>query len=115
MFIPVDVAELELAGTLPDSLFYRPVVGPVVMMRGCFIIACVRFVNIGVGFEGCRVVFTICVFVLAKIVVQYEILDALLFLFLSLLLVLHSNRKVRVGRQCNCTSLQWVSKYSSKH
>lgn len=40
--------------------------------------------------------FTFIVFVFAQIVVEDKVLDALLLLLLCLLLILHSNRKMRV-------------------
>ena len=54
---------------------------------------------------GRKVEFTILIFVLAQIVVEHQVLDALLLLLLSLLLMLQSHREVRVRWQFHSPSL----------
>lgn len=62
-------------------------------------------IDVANKFWGARACTTIRIFVLLKIIVEHQVLDALLFLPFSLLLVLHSDRKSRVGWQLDSSCL----------
>lgn len=50
-------------------------------------------------------ILTILIIALLKVIIEYKILDPLLFLSFCLLLCLHSNCKRRVRGKFNCASL----------
>lgn len=52
--------------------------------------------NIGISRKGVWIRTTVQIVILLKIVVKHQVFDALLFFTLSLLLILHSNRKGRI-------------------
>jgi hypothetical protein len=97
--IPVNVAELELADPLP-ALFARPVIKPVVVMMGWgLFVSCRDVMNIDAWSVRGQVLFTIVFLVLAEIVVQHQVLDALLLLLRRLSLGDHGHGKGGVRGQ----------------
>lgn len=99
--IPVDVAELQPSGSLRATFLVAPV--HLVMVEGARFgvvlgLAC-RFNFVSAEFHWdiwLWLVFTILVLVFSHIVVENEVLDALLLLPLGLLLSLHGHSKVGV-------------------
>jgi hypothetical protein len=96
-FIPINVAELQLADALPAALFARTVVWSVVMVVGNgLLVSCRNMMNTGAGPVRGQAIFTIGVLVFPKIKVEHEVLDALLLLLCCLPLIDHGNSKGRV-------------------
>lgn len=72
--------------------------------------SCRDMMNIGAVWKGCRVMFTIIFLALAQIIVENEILDALLFLPGLPALFDHSNGEVGVRRKLQRPCLGIISK-----
>ena len=83
---PINITKLQLPHPLSAPLLIRPRIRAVMVM-------------------GVEFLVTLILIVLAEIVVEDQVLDALLLFLLSLLLLLHSNSKVRVRRQFNGAGL----------
>lgn len=106
--IPVDITELQFADTLPATLFARLVIGARVMVgrRRSVVTWAGYSVNINTRGKGCKVRFTILVFVFPKIIVEHKVFDPLLLFLLCLLLVLHRNGEVGVRWQLDSSCLR---------
>ena len=99
--IPINIAELQLPSPLVAAVVsalikarLRIYVVSLVQTLSCF-----STLSIWIRLKVIRKWgFTLCVVVIAKVVVKNEILDALLFLFLGLLLAAHCNSESGVRR-----------------
>lgn len=107
ILIPLKVFELKLFDPLASVLVDLVEAVVVMMSDRLGFVACmgwaVRCMLIMLYQTELLTVFTL---VFTKIVIQHQVLDALLFLTFRLLLVSHSNRKVGIGRKFQRPSLQ---------
>lgn len=98
ILIPLKILELELLDSLSWVFVVGFVVAVVVVVGNWLAVRTWTGYQLVLGLarylvQGALTLFTV---VFSKIVVEHEVLDALLFFTLCLLLASHSNRKVRV-------------------
>ena len=86
-----------------------------VVVRVGLFVSCRDMMNIGAEWKGYRVMFTIIFLALAQIIVENEILDALLFLPRLPALLDHSNGKIGVGGKLQRPCLGMISKSNMKN